>query len=173
MMDVIAFLRKFTIVRLSLESICLIIFMMFLTAHAAFYDAYVGPTSEHSGITPHYALHAPEVAIGWLFFYFLIPRTVAGWTGILSKSNTTAMTAHVILTGILIIMYSVTGLVCVFTESFIELILNFIVVGIEISSLIISYKLLQDVKSRASGGSFDWKRLFMDQQASSLEQNAV
>lgn len=159
-MDAITFMRKFTLVRLFFESLVLVVFMMALTAHAAFMTMYV-VIDQNGSMSPSSYRHSPEVAIAWLFFYFMVPRTLIGWFGFLTY-HTPAIAVHAILTAVVTVMYSVLGVVCVFTESSIELTINFVVVGIEISSLVISYKLLQD--ARIKGGSrFDWKRFIGDQ----------
>lgn len=165
-MDVIAFLRKFSLIRLLFESIFLIAAMMALTAHNAARQQFIFQVNDQGHPSPRLPPFAdeilPELAIGWLLFYFMVPRTIVGFFGILNR-HPPALMAHVILSAIIFVMYCFMGLVCVFTESPIELVGNFITMGIEVSTVLISYKLWQHARSNGGNNNFDWKRFLGDQ----------
>ena len=153
------FLRKLSLVRLFFESICLVIYLMFLTAHTAFLDTYgFVINSYHTGMENQVMHKSPAIAVGWLFLYFFIPRTIVGWIGMLRR-HTFVLTVHAILTAIILVMYCVVGLVCMIVEDPVTMILNFMCIFIEATSLIISYKLIWEFGKIQNNNSFDWKSL--------------
>lgn len=162
-MDLIAFLRKLSLVRLFFESLCLIIAMMALTAHGAARARIVIVNTNDPGDYHRVTdMLDPEMAVCWLLFYFLVPRTIVGWYGVLCR-HSLSLAAHIVLSSIILVMYCVVGLVCVFVESSVMLMMNFVVLGIEVSTILISYRLLQDARSKGGSGDFDWRRFLGEQ----------
>ena len=102
-MDLHTFLRRFSLVRLSIESVILIAAMMALKTHSAIYDhySYSRPVTETSGPGAFMVQSIAWIQILWLFFYFMVPRVITGYVGIIMHDARCLM-MHIILTIIII-----------------------------------------------------------------------
>ena len=187
-MDPVTILRRVSLARLLVESIILIGMMMLLTAHAAYMRSFVvmvqpssssssaAATSEEIEVTAdHTAEEHPatgfllqeiEIAVAWLFFYFMVPRTICGLIAVVQQ-NAMLLTVHIVLTVIITVMYVFLGFVCMIVESAMIAVVNYVFILIEASTVFISWKLRLDACSKASesgnsGGNivngFNWRR---------------
>ena len=161
-MNTMTFLKRFSLVRLFMEAFCLIGFIMFLTAHYAYVHRVI-VTWDHKEVNPPTDILQDGLVadVAWLLPYFMVPRIACGVCGIW-HNNASLIAAHIAMTLVIFIMYFFVGFVAFLLETPLVIAASAILLAIELSSVIISWRLLRSAKGLREDESFDWRRLLRE-----------